>query len=295
PQKPSQLSMFDAAAESESVVEEVESEKRTIQDTNHSYISLDTPAQRKELIEKLKIQSVFSVEVFSKEALTDNTAIIGLSFSFQGGESYFVPVTSPDVVNEFAEVLSDEKKLKVGHNLKASILALKLVDVDMPGPLFDSMLAHYLIEPEAAHDLQTLCSQYLSYNLLGDQEGTVADRVCERVDMTFQLRDKLEKEIEKRQHTKLMNEIEAPLAYVLAGMEYEGVRVDTDALARMSEDLRLESERVQKEIYELAGCQFNIGSPKQLGDVLFEQMKLGEGKLKKTKSGQYATGEDVLL
>lgn len=294
-QKPSQLSMFDAAPESESAVEEAESEKRTLQDTNHSYISLDTPGQRKELIDKLKKQSVIAIEVVSKDALTDGMAITGFAFSFQAGESYFVPASSADVVKEFSEVLSDERKLKVGHNLKASILALKIVDVDMPGPLFDSMLAHYLIEPEAAHDLQTMCSQYLSYNLLGDQEGTAADRACERADMTFQLRDKLEKEIEKRQHTKLMNEIEAPLAYVLAGMEFEGVRVDTEALARMSEDLRVESEKVQKEIYDLAGCQFNIGSPKQLGDVLFEQMKLGEGKLKKTKSGQYATGEDVLL
>jgi DNA polymerase-1 len=182
---------------------------------------------------------------------------------------------------------------KVGGNLKATILVLKKSSVNLSGRLFDTMLAHYLIEPEAAHDLPVLCNQYLNYDLLSDIDSKQKNKVCERVDLIFQLKEKLEVEIERRGHTKLMSDVEMPLVCVLAAMEYEGVRVDTDALSKMSELLKSDCETVQKEIYTLAGVEFNIGSPKQLGDVLFEKMKLIE-KPKKTKSGQYATGEDVL-
>lgn len=293
--KASQLSMFDAAPANEPVAEEIQSKKRTFHDTNHKYISVDTAEAREVLIEQLKKQSLFAVEVLTKDAMTDNVSITGLSFSFQNGEAFFVPAGTPEIVHEFKEILSNEKALRVGHNLKASILSLRLAGITMPGKLFDTMLAHYLIEPEAAHDLQTLCSQFLNYNLLNEQESTLSDCACERIDLAFQLHEKLTKELEQRRHVKLMNEIEMPLVCVLAGMEYEGVKVDIDVLAKMSEDLKVESERVQKEIYELAGCEFNIGSPKQLGEVLFDRLKLVDGKPKKTKSGQYATGEDVLL
>lgn len=293
--KASQLSMFDAAANETETTTEIQSEKKTFYDSIHRYETVETPAARKELISKIKKQVVFAVEVMSKDALTDDAEILGLAFSYQAGEAYFVPATTHEIVIEFSEVLSDDKPLKVGHNLKASVLALKLAGMNMPGQLFDTMLAHYLIEPEAPHDLQTLCTQFLTYNLLGEQDGTLGDRACERVDRIIQLREKLQAEIEKRNHTRLMNEIEMPLVCVLAGMEYEGVKVDVNALARMSEDLKIESEKVQKEIFDMAGCQFNIGSPKQLGEVLFDQMKLGgDSKQKKTKTGQYATGEDVL-
>jgi DNA polymerase-1 len=156
------------------------------------------------------------------------------------------------------------------------------------------MLAHYLIEPEASHDIHVLCSQYLNYELLPDQHEDLKERLGERADKLFQLQGKLSKELEYRRHTKLMNETEIPLLTVLAAMENEGVKVDTAALSRMSEELKSETEVIQRDIYQLAGTEFNIGSPKQLGEVLFDRMKLGE-KPKKTKSGQYATGEDILL
>jgi len=156
------------------------------------------------------------------------------------------------------------------------------------------MLAHYLIEPEASHDLPILCSQYLSYDLLPQNDPNIKDRLCERAELLFQLRTKLYQELEKRRHVKLLMDTEMPLSTVLAAMEYEGVKIDIPALSKMSDELRVESERVQRDIFQMAGTEFNIGSPKQLGDVIFDRMKLIE-KPKKTKSGQYATGEDILV
>src|SRR5690606_20694988 len=164
----------------------------------------------------------------------------------------------------------------------------------LKGKLFDTMLAHYLIEPEASHALPVLCSQYLGYEMLSDPDSKNKDQVCERADKVLQIHPHIEKDLASRSHDKLMTEVEMPLAKVLAAMEFEGVRVDVQALNKMSEELKKEIERVQREIYQIAGVEFNIGSPKQLGEVLFEKMKLLE-KPKKTKSGQYATGEDVLL
>jgi DNA polymerase-1 len=191
-------------------------------------------------------------------------------------------------------VLHDNRITKIGHNLKATLLGLKKHNIDVTGPLFDVMIAHYLIEPEAAHDLAILCSQYLNYELLPHQTAEIRDRLCERADFLVRLRSRLNHELEQRRHVKLMMETEMPLSEVLAAMEFEGVKIDVAALSKMSDDLRLESERVQREIFGMAGTEFNIGSPKQLGEVIFDKMKLAE-KPKKTKSGQYATGEDILV
>ncbi|MCA6434477.1 MAG: DNA polymerase I, partial [Cytophagales bacterium] len=153
-----------------------------------------------------------------------------------------------------------------------------------------TMLAHYLIEPEASHDLGIICNQYLGYQLSPETE---AQARFERVDQTLQLKIKLQKELEKRGHSRLMRDVEMPLLHVLVAMEFEGVALDEQALLLMSDALRKDSEKVQKEIYEIAGQEFNIGSPKQLGEILFDKMKLMD-KTKKTKTGQYATGEEVL-
>ncbi|HEY0771677.1 MAG TPA: DNA polymerase I, partial [Sphingobacteriaceae bacterium] len=181
----------------------------------------------------------------------------------------------------------------IGHNLKFAMLVLNRFGVELKGVLFDPMLAHYLIEPEASHALAVLCSQYLNFEMLADPDSKQKNQVCERVDKAFQLKEPIINDLKARGHEKLMTDIEMPLAKVLAAMEFEGVKVDVKALNKMSEDLKIEIERVQKEIYTLADAEFNIGSPKQLGDILFEKLKLLE-KPKKTKSGQYATGEDVL-
>lgn len=287
----SQLSMFDKP-------QEHVAEKQSFESDKVKYYLADLPELRRELVEKLSQQKVISVEAVSDDAPNFNYRLHGLAFSFAAHEAHFVPVKNEDdaqtITQEFKPVLENASVGKVGHNLKATMLLLKKYGVEVNGPLFDVMLAHYLIEPEASHSLQVLCSQYLDYDLLSDPDSKQKNQVCERVDTVLQMKEAVEKDLESRTHTRLMREIEMPLAKVLASMEFEGVKVDVSALSKMSEELKTEIERVQREIYELCGVEFNIGSPKQLGEVLFEKMKLLE-KPKKTKTGQYATGEDVLL
>lgn len=290
--KAAQLSMFGGTPEATETEVPV-TEARTFSSDKVNYKLVDTSSLRKELLEKLKLQLGFSVEAVYKES-----ALIGFAFAWAPGEAALLSFDSGDaktVLSEFASVLSDERNEKIGHNLKAVLLALKEYAIDLCGTLFDTTVAHYLIEPEASHDLKTLCSLYLGYQLMDEGGQSQLYLACERADQVLLLRQKLSKELEKRRHVKLMKEVEMPLMKVLATMEYEGVRIDEKALAVMSQDLRKESEKVQKEIYKIAGQEFNIGSPKQLGEILFDKLKLGEGKIKKTKTGQYATGEEVLL
>lgn len=158
--------------------------------------------------------------------------------------------------------------------------------------MFDTIIAHYLIEPEASHDLSIISNQYLGFQL--SEEISEKDQALQRVDAVYRLKAKLQHELELRRHSLLMRDVEMPLVQTLAAMEFEGVSIDLQALSTMSDSLKKDSDRVQSEIYKLAGTEFNIGSPKQLGEILFDKMKLG-GKAKKTRTGQYATGEDVLL
>ena len=281
----SQLSMFGSAAAPEA-------EKRILNTASINYKQVETAVQRKELAEKLKTQKEFAFEAAINEEPNFDFAITHLVFSFIPGEVWNVPVNNnKEAINDFKGALKDEKIKKAGHNIKSSILALKKYDVNVGGPLFDTMLAHYLIEPEASHDLSILCGQYLDYQL--QQEGDESNLLCERVDQTLQLKQKLSKELEQRHHSLLMRDVEMPLVSALAAMEREGVRVDEEVLKKMSDLLKTDIEKAQKEIFKLAGTEFNIGSPKQLGEVLFDRMKLLD-KTKKTKTGQYATGEDIL-
>lgn len=288
-----QLSMF-----GKNPVVESTSEKENFKEENTKYYQVDVPELRKALLEKLCNQKVVAIESFTDGAANFDYQLRGLAFCFQPGEAHFVPLTSSSdaeaVSKEFEPFFTSESILKVGHNIKSTLLLLRKYGVEVCGEIFDTMLAHYLIEPEASHDLQVLCSQYLNYDLLSDPDSRQKNPVCERIDKIFQLREPLLTELQNRGHGKLMGEIEMPLVHVLAAMEFEGVKVDIKALNKMSEELRSETEKVQHEIFQIAGVEFNIGSPKQLGEVLFEKMKLSE-KPKKTKSGQYATGEDILL
>ncbi len=293
-QQSSQLSMFGQTAETELTDG---GEKKTFGSSDVNYILIENQEQLLALVEKLSVQPVIAIDSVTDEVIHFDFQLKGLSFSYREGEAYFISfensTLTPDTLTHFAAVLEDEKIMKVGFNIKATILVLKKYGVELSGPMFDPMLGHYLIEPEASHDLAILCSQYLSYNLLADNDHSIKERLCERVDQIFQLRKKVQAELERRRHGKLMSDTEMPLVRVLAAMEYEGVKIDTAALSKMSEQLKTESEKVQFEIFKLAGTEFNIGSPKQLGEVLFDQLKLIE-KPKKTKTGQYATGEDVL-
>lgn len=289
--KNAQLSMFGGGQpeEPEASSEEV----KTFSGEDVNYKLVDTSTLRKELLEKLKLQKEFSVEAIHKDSV-----LAGLAFAWAKGEASllsFDPEDAGKVLKEFELVLADERIGKTGHNLKGVMLALKEFSIELSGVLFDTTVAHYLIEPEASHDLRTLCTLYAGYQLLEDNQQSMLQTACERADLVLQLKPKLLKELENRRHVKLMQDVEMPLMKVLAAMEYEGVRIDEKVLAVMSQELKKESEKVQKEIYKIAGVEFNIGSPKQLGEVLFDKLKLGEGKIKKTKTGQYATGEEVLL
>ena len=290
PPKAAQLSMFGASSES---VTMDEFDKKSIDQSAVKYQELKE-GEFKDLAEKLKSQKEFSFEAVTDEAETFDFKITKLVFSFSVGDAVVVPVgkDAGATIRIFADVLADERIGKVGHNIKGSILALKKYGVNMRGQLFDTMLAHYLIEPEASHDLGILVNQFLNYQLKGDT-GAEVTTLCERADQTLQLKAYLQNELEKRGHFRLMREVEMPLVYVLAAMEFEGVAIDEEALKWMSEALKNDSEKVQKEIFEISGAEFNIGSPKQLGEILFDKMKLLD-KAKKTKTGQYATGEEVL-
>lgn len=289
-----QLSMFGRPLPAAALTE-----KKTFQEDNAKYFTVDLPELRKELLDRLCSQKVVAIESITDDAPNFDYRLKGLAFSFEPGEAHFIPIglqeEAEKIAQEFAPFFRSETTLKVGHNIKQSILVLRKYDVEICGEVFDTMIAHYLIEPEASHDLQVLCSQFLNYELLADPHSKNKNQVCERTDKILQLREPLQKEIEERGHSKLMSDIEMPLVQVLGAMEFEGVKVDIKSLNRMAEELRGETEKVQREIFQLAETEFNIGSPKQLGEILFDKMKLGGEKPKKTKTGQYATGEDILL
>src|SRR3990170_4570031 len=290
-----QLSMFghDNVAPTQDV-----SEKKTFASKSVQYQTIENVQQLQDLVNKLRDQRFIAIDSSIDDAPNFDFQLKAFAISYRENEAYYIPVNSTDNAKELIKLLSpvflDTKITKGGHNVKATLLILKKNDGEVAGPLFDVMLAHYLIEPEASHDLPILCSQYLSYDLLPQNDPNIKDRLCERAELLFQLRTKLYQELEKRRHVKLLMDTEMPLSTVLAAMEYEGVKIDIPALSKMSDELRVESERVQRDIFQMAGTEFNIGSPKQLGDVIFDKMKLIE-KPKKTKSGQYATGEDILV
>ena len=286
----SQLSMFGEAKESE-----IKSFERKVLDTSRvSYRIIKTREERSDLIQKLQQQKEFAFEVLTDEAPNFDFAATDLIFSFSNGEAYFVELTGEvsEILSEFQEVFLDERIGKVGHNIKYSLLALMKYGVSVKGNLFDTLLAHYLIEPEASHDFEILCSQYAGYQLTADL-GEKVNSGCERADLVLQIKPKLQHELEQKGQWRLLREVEMPLVSVLARMEFAGVNIDEETLKWMSEALKMDSEKVQKEIYLIAGTEFNIASPKQLGEILFDRMKLMD-KAKKTKTGQYATGEEVL-
>lgn len=287
--KGSQLSMFGGATTEEAPVEE----KRNFDETAVSYRTLDSAEERAAFVEKLLTKKEFAIEVVTEETSHFDFVSKALAISCDAQQAYYIPLNRSEDWNTFAPVLGDGRIGKIGHNIKSTLLAVKKAGFELAGPLFDTMLAHYLIEAEASHDLSIISAQFLNYQLMNEEAGAVRS-ACEKVDVVFQLKAKLSKELEVRKHSLLLRDVEMPLVQVLAAMEFEGVTIDNEALGWMSEALRKDSEKVQKEIYQLAGAEFNIGSPKQLGEILFDKLKLLD-KAKKTKTGQYATGEDVLL
>ena len=241
--------------------------------------------------------------------------LVGLSFSVKKGEAWYVAVpreteAAQHMVQIFSSIYENDKILKVGQNLKYDLTVLANYGIQLKAPLFDTMLAHYLVQPELRHNMDYLAEIYLNYQtihidtLIGPKgknqknmadlaPADICDYACEDADITLQLMEPLKAEMEKNQLTRVFHEIEMPLMPVLAQMERNGVRLDTEALSETGEQFRQRMQQLETEIYELAGHPFTITSPRQVGEVLFNELKLNE-KAKKTKSGQYSTGEEVL-
>jgi DNA polymerase-1 len=314
PKPEGQFDLFAAPGTGSVSEAEVASGFKTISTTNHFYQHIASPFSRKLLIRKLMEQTsvCFDTETTGLKAL--EVELIGIAFSYEAGKGYYV--SFPEDQDETKTILEEfrpffESKIeKIGHNLKYDIKVLSNYDIPVKGKLFDTMIAHYLINPDMRHTMDMLAETYLNYQpvsiteLIGKKgKNQLSMRVIpianqteyavEDADITFQLKQLFTGELESGNVTKLFNDIELPLVSVLTAMEIEGININTDFLNKLSVTLTNDINRLEKNIYEQAGEAFNIASPKQLGIVLFEKMELVK-KPKKTKTGQYATGEDVL-
>ena len=316
----SQMDLFgsprSAAFESQDESEELELINfKTIQDTEHLYHLVDTPAARQNLILQLNAQSAICFDTESTSTDANMAELVGLSFSIKKGEAYYIPLSAVQneamaVLKEFESVLANPAIQKIGQNIKYDILLLKWYGMEVKGVLFDTMLAHYLIDADARHGMDVLAENYLQYSpvsiteLIGKKGKTqgsmrdvavdvVKEYAAEDADITLQLKEVFEPMLTATQASDLASKVENPLVYVLADMEFEGVKIDKEVLALLSKELAVDIDIAEKEIFELAGVKFNIASPKQLGEVLFDKLQL-DPKAKKTKTGQYQTGEDIL-
>ena len=310
-----QFDLFAAPGSGNVTEEESIQGYKTIKNTDHFYQHINTPLSRKLLLKKLQQQTsvCFDTETTGLKAL--EVEVIGIAFSWEVGKGYYVSFPedqeeTKSILEEFRPFFENETIEKIGHNLKYDIKVLSNYDIPVKGKLFDTMIAHYLINPDMRHNMDILAETYLNYqpvsiteligkkgkNQLSMRVVPIADQTeyaVEDSDITLQLKEHFIKELETGNVTKLFNEIELPLVSVLTAMEIEGINLNTDFLHTLSVDLTEDISRLEKAIYEQAGEEFNIASPKQLGVVLFENMKLVD-KPKKTKTGQYSTAEDVL-
>lgn len=307
-----QFSLFDASGQSNT---NTTTSRNTIENTPHFYQSIQPGIATKLFLQKIETQShvCFDTETTGLNPLTAN--LVGISFSWEVGKGYYIPI--PENQNEAAEILAqlkpffeNESITKIGQNIKYDIKVLAKYNIPVRGPLFDTMLAHYLINPDMRHSMDVLAETYLNYtpipitDLIGKKgknqlsmRDVALDKqteyAVEDADITLQLKNHFEKELKEANTKTLFDTIELPLVQVLAAMELEGINLDVPFLNTLSIELENDISNLENEIYTAAGETFNIASPKQLGTILFEKLKLVE-KPKKTKTGQYSTAEDVL-
>lgn len=297
-----------------SMFEQVEA--KTIANTPHDYKLADTPQLRSELITLLLRQESISFDTETTGTDANLADLVGLSFSIKPGEGYYIPVPENReeaqlIVDEFKQVWENENIAKIGQNIKYDMLVLKWYGVSIKGKLFDTMLAHYLIDPDTRHGMDVLSENYLNYSPIsittligpkGKGQGTMRDVPVEKVvdyaaedaDVTLRLANVFRPMLKELNAEQLATDVENPLIYVLADIEKEGVRIDMDTLISYSKELEIDIRRFEQSVYDKCGIKFNLASPKQLGEVLFDKLCL-DPKAKKTKTGQYQTGEDVLL
>ena len=291
---------------------------KNIENTPHQYEAVVGDEAIQQLVETLLQEKEICIDTETTGIDANNVELVGLSFSFKEHTGYYVPVANDGdgkdgakhILSLFKKLFDKEDILWIGQNLKYDFLVLKWYGVELKGKTFDTMLAHYVIEPEGRRSMDLLSGQYLGYEPVsiesiigkkGKNQGSMRDAALEQIkeyaaedaDITLQLKHYLAPLLIKKEVSKVFNEVENPLMPVLVDMEFEGVKVDVDFLNEYSKVLEIEAKESEEKVYAAAGVRFNLASPKQLGEVLFEVMKLDD-KAKKTKTGQYATGEDVL-
>lgn len=319
-----QTSMFESAEDASQVstfihenIEESETVRNfeNIQTVAHNYILVDSFEKRQQLIEDLQQSKDFCFDTETTGLNVFEAELVGLSFAMKKGEAYYVPVPENredalKLMLEFAPLFANEKTVKIGQNMKYDISVLRNYNIEVKGTKFDTMIAHYILQPDMRHNMDVLAETYLNYSpvsiesLIGPKgknqssmRSVALDKLveyaAEDADITLQLNRIFEPMLNTAGTKQVFETIEMPLMPVLANMEAEGIKLDISALANFSIELKEELIKVQDEIFKMAGTTFNIASPKQLGEVLFEVMKISD-KAKKTKTGQYATGEDVL-
>ena len=313
PQESGQMDLF-AAGGGTSVAEE-NSRKKTLSNTPHHYQFINTALGVDLLLEKLLQQAsvCFDTETTSLNALAAD--LVGIAFSWEIGTGYYVSIPhdkneAQKIVEQLRPFFENKQIEKIGHNLKYDLKVLSNYEIAVHGPLYDTLIAHYLINPDRRHGMDVLANNYLNYapqsitELIGKKgknQGSMRDvplrqqteYAVEDADITFQLKQHFDHELAAAENGKLFREVELPLVEVLTAMEQEGINLNTAFLKTFEVELAEDILRLEKEIYTQAGEEFNLASPKQLGPILFEKLKLVD-KPKKTKTGQYSTAEDVL-
>lgn len=282
----------------------------------YDYQLIDTEEKIASLVQILLTKDFFSLDTETTSMNPIDAELVGMSFSFAENQAFYVPVPAEQeeaqkIVNEFKPLLEKEQTLKIGQNIKYDMLVLRRYGIEVKGPLFDTMIAHYVLQPELHHGMDYLAEIYLKYETIKIEEligpkgknqrnmrdlppADVYKYACEDADVTLKLKHKLEEELKKNNCEELFYQIEMPLVAVLTYMEWNGVRIDTEALKQTSAHYTERMNQIEQEIYTLAGESFNIASPKQVGDILFDKLKITD-KARKTKSkGQYITSEEVL-
>ena len=281
----------------------------------HSYTLVESEAEILDLVKQIRQQSFFAFDTETTSLDPLQAELVGMSFALKEGEAYFIPVSEKKeealkITRMVKEILEDKTLLKIGQNLKYDMNVLKKYGIRMKAPMFDTLVAHYLINPEYRHNLDYLAETYLNYQTVHIEEligskgknqlsmrqvplSKLTDYACEDADVTLRLKHILEEQIRENNLSTLFYDIEMPLVNVLADMEETGVRIDTDTLKNSSSGLTQYLQNLEKEIFDLAGIEFNVNSPKIVGEILFDRLKITD-RAKKTKSGQYTTSEDVL-
>lgn len=304
--------------QTDAVVDDTKSvgEIKTIHNTKHNYHLVETEDDAIVLAAMLKKEESVCFDTETTGLDPNDSELVGISFCIKSNEAWYValPANYNDaqkITSIFKQVFEDPKIRKIGQNIKFDIAMLKWYDVEVKGPIFDTMIAHYLLHPDLRHNMDYLAESYLNYKpvsieaLIGKKGknqlsmrdvdvNAVKEYAGEDADITLQLKEIFEPQLKADKTKKLFDEIEMPLVPVLASMEAEGVKLDTAALHVYSDELAIYIGETKKIIHQLADAEFNIASPKQLGEILFDKLKISD-KPKKTKKGQYATGEDILV